>query len=380
MHWTGTSRSGPVVAGIAALTAEAFKQAQGRFPTYDELRGLLINSGRDLGHDVMAQGAGQANAFRAAQAALGQYDLIVDPPAITVDQLPRGQTTTRSIQLHNPGPVAITATLRARQLIEIAHYTATLNTITDTTTNYNDGVPDYALNLTPWITANADADLMVVKLTVPFEHFDSMPPTPPTSSNNWRLMVYNWWDLNGNQQWWTDLNANSRVEWPGEIDNSDEWLRSDYSRLAATQQQVSVGFPYTRSIGTGSGGVWAGASHFVRSAGNNRTTLTFDVTFYRHTNWPELQLDVPAVSVPPQSTIAVTATILAAPDADYGLHSGTLVIADAGRIDLDPAYRPRDLSVPISWQVSPDVAAGAVIADRACGGFSWGGRGEEGDW
>ncbi len=195
VHWAGTSRSGPVVAGMGALTAQAFKQANGRFPTYDELRGLLINSGRDLGHPVMAEGAGQANAFRAAQAALGQYGLIVDPPVITVDELPRGQIITRSIQLRNPGPVAITATLHAQQLIEIAHYTATLATITDTATNYNNGVPDYALNLTPWITANADADLMVVKMTVPFEHFDTVPPTPAASNNNWRFMVYNWWDL-----------------------------------------------------------------------------------------------------------------------------------------------------------------------------------------
>ncbi len=281
VHWTGTSRSGPVVAGIGALTAQGFQQATGRWPTADELRRLLINSGRDLGHEVMAQGAGQANAFRAAQAALGQYGLIVDPPTLTVDELPRGQVTTRLIQLRNPGPAAITATLHTQQLIEVAHYTATLATITDTATLYNNGLPDYALNLTEWITANADADLMVVKLTVPFEHFDTVPPTPAVSNNNWRLMVYNWWDLNNNQQWWTDLNANTRVDL-NEIDPGDEWLRFDYSRLAGTQQQVSVGLPYTRSIGAGAGGVWAGASHFVRSAGNNRTTLAFDVTFYRH--------------------------------------------------------------------------------------------------
>ncbi|MBI5564307.1 MAG: S8 family serine peptidase [Chloroflexi bacterium] len=379
VHWTGTSRSGPVVAGIGALVAQGFHQVQGRWPTADELRRLLINSGRDLGHEVMAQGAGQANAFRAAQAALNQYGLIVDPPTITVDELPRGQTATRSIQLRNPGPAAITATLRAQQLIELAHYTATINTITDTATNYNNGIPDYALNLTPWITAHADADLMVVKLTVPFEHFDTVPPSPAVSSNNWRLMVYNWWDLNNNQQWWTDLNANTRVDL-NEIDPGDEWLRFDYSRLAATQQQISVGFPYTRSIGAGSGGVWAGASHFVRSAGDNRTTLTFDVIFYRHADWPEVQIDAPVLAIPPQSTVDVTVTLLAPPDAAYGLHAGTLVISDTGRLDLDPTYRPRDLNVPISWQVSPDPASGSVIIDRAQGGFSWGGRGEEGDW
>ncbi len=185
--------------------------------------------------------------------------------------------------------------------------------------------------------------------------------------------------MNGNQQWWTDTNANGRVE-IDEIDNGDEWLRFDYARLAATQEQVSVGFPYTRSIGAGSGGVWAGASHYVRSAGDNRTTLTFDVTFYRHAAWPDVQVDASTINVPPHSTINVTATLLAPPDAAYGLHAGTLVVEDAGRLDLDPTFRPRDLNLPISWQVPPDPAVGAEIDDRAQGGFSWGGRGEEGDW
>lgn len=86
------------------------------------------------------------------------------------------------------------------------------------------------------------------------------------------------------------------------------------------------------------------------------------------------------ITIPPQSSIDVTVTVLPPPDTAYGLHAGTLVISDTGRLDLDPTYRPRDLNVPISWQVSPDPAAGAVIADRARGGFGWAGRGEEGDW
>ena len=381
--WTGTSRSSPVVAGMAALTAQAFKQTTGRFPTYQELKQLLINSGRDLGYAVTAQGAGQANVYHAAQLALNQYGLRIDPPviAVTTPRLSRGQTLTQSLTLKNVGAVPITAALRTQQLIEIAHYTATINTLTNTTTNYAYGVPDYALNLTPWIAAHPEADLMVVRLTVPFEHFDTLPPAPPAYNNAWRLMVYNWWDLNHDGQWWTDAGTpDGRVDL-NEIDNADQWLRFDYARLSATQEEVSVGRPYTRSIGAGSGGIWAGASHYVMSPGDNRTTLAFDVTFYRHAVWPDVSLSAATLNLAPNSTALVTAT-LNATTTPYGLQAGAIIVADAGRLDLDPNDRPYETSIPTTWQVAPDLgqAVGVVITDRALGGFNWTGRGEEGDW
>ena len=378
VHWTGTSRSSPVVAGMGALTAQAFKRSHGRFPSYTELRELLINSGRDLGHEVMSQGAGQANAFRAAQTALGDYGLSIDPPLITEARLPAGNVATHTLTINNVSPVAITATVRAQQLIEVAHYTATLDTLTDTATNYNYGVPDYALNISQWVTAHPDADLMVVRLTTPFEHFDTVPPTPPSFRNLWRLMVYNWWDLDTNGAWWTDTNANGRVDWPGEIDNRDEWLRFDYGHLNSTQQEVRVGRPYIRSVGAGSGGVWVGAAHFTRSAGDNHTPLAIDVIFYRHAPWLEVSLSADTMLIEPHQVVQVTTTLAAS--GAYGLHSGAIIIADQGRVDLNPAFHPYEMSVPVSWQVAPDLAAGATITDQAVGGFSWSGRGEEGDW
>ena len=114
------------------------------------------------------RGAGQANAFRAAQAALGQYGLIVDPPTLTVDELPRGQVATRSIQLRNPGPVAITATLHAvspevtKVLVEsdikltgkVAQF-GRLGVIRDTSEKL---MSDFAHNLNTMLDADKDPD------------------------------------------------------------------------------------------------------------------------------------------------------------------------------------------------------------------------------
>lgn len=402
VHWTGTSRSAPAAGGMAALAAQAFRQARGRWPTYAELRLLLINSARDLGYDPLTQGAGQVDAFRAAQTALGQYGVTVDPPTAVAGDwrgwrypafaagLARGQVYTLALTVTNPSPAAITVTPGAQRLVEIARYTATLETITDTATNYAFGAPDYALDLTGWVSAHPDADLMAVRMTVPFEHFDTLPPTPPTGRNAWRLMVYNWWDDSGDGQWWNDGNGDGRVDWPGELDGGDEWMRFGYSRLEGTQQEVRVGRPYTRSLGAGAAGIWAGAAHTVRSGGDNRTRLAFEVIFYRQADWPEVALSDSVLQAPPKGQVAFQAVVRVPPDAAYGLYQGVIVVADAGRLDLDPAYRPRRINIPLVWQVWPDVQEGAVLGGagragapyengRIGGGFGWEIK-ESGDW
>jgi hypothetical protein len=255
VHWRGTSRSAPVVGGMAALAAQGFYQAHGRFPTYEELCTLLVNGARDLGYDPLVQGAGQANAFRSTQLALAQYGVTVDPPRAVAGDfrgerypsfaagLARGQAQTLTFTVVNSSSVPITVELDAQHLVEVARYSATILTLHDTATNYITGTPDYALDLTAWVTAHQDADLMVVRMTEPFEHFDGETPTPPDSDNVWWLTVYNWWD---------DANGDGRVDWPGEIDGGDEWMRFgcsdyatsvDYPYLKGTQQEVRVGWP-----------------------------------------------------------------------------------------------------------------------------------------
>ncbi|MBN1814463.1 MAG: S8 family serine peptidase, partial [Anaerolineae bacterium] len=129
VHWRGTSRSAPVAGGMAALAAQGFYQANGRPPTYIELRTLLTNGARDLGYDPLVQGAGQANAFRATQLALAQYGVTVDPPAAVAGDfrgthypsfaagLERGQAQTLTFTVTNPSTVTITIEMDAQRLV-----------------------------------------------------------------------------------------------------------------------------------------------------------------------------------------------------------------------------------------------------------------------
>jgi hypothetical protein len=383
VHWYGTSRSVPAAAGMAALAYQGFHQVHGRYPTYQEGIRLMLNAASDLGYDPLVQGAGAANAFRATQSALGRYGVTVEPPRLALGDfrdrsypafpggLARGETTTIAFTLANPAPVSVSLTLRTAQLVQVGRYLTTLQTITDTATNHPNG-PDYALDLTPWISQHPQADLLVIRLGLPFEHFDTLPPTPSNDSRNrWRLMAYNWWDDDGDRVWWDDGNDDSRVDWPAEIDAGDEWMRFDYSTLNASVHELRIGHPYRRSVGAGSAGIWLGATHNTRSPGDNRTELAFEILFFQQQAWQDISLSREELILPAGGEAIVQALVQVPPDAAYGLHQGMVVISDAGRTDLDPLFAPRQVDVPLTWQVWPDVAAGALIGGMPPVGSSY---------
>ncbi len=407
VHWYGTSRSAPMVGGIAALAYQAFYQAHGRYPDWREAADLLRSSAVDAGNDPLAQGAGLLDAFRAVQVALGAYGVDVSPSVLSPGDLREqvcpgcgrgliaGESLTLPITVTNRGGVPLTLALGARTLFEVARYTVSVPTLSDSSTNYASGAPDYAVNLTPWVRAHPDADLMIVRLTYPFEHFADPPATfagPPPNpfwpKNTWRLMVYNWWDDHADGQWWMDSNGDGRIDAPGELDLDDEWLRFDYGWRNAPQQEVRVRDPYARSLADGAAGIWAGAAHYRRAAGDNSTTLRFEVVFYRRVPWDAVSLPFSQVELAAGESLTLPLGIRAG--ASPGLEQGFLVVTDTGRTDLNPNYQPHTSYLPLTWQVWADAETGAALGGGATGrpyengsvdgAFSWGNTAESGAW
>jgi hypothetical protein len=402
LHWYGTSRSAPDAAGMAALAYQAFFQAHGRYPTWQEGTRLMLNGATDRGFDPFSQGAGAANAFYAAQSALDAYGIQVDPPRVEAGSfrgqrypafpggLARSERETVTLTLRNPAAVPVTVSLAARQLVTVGRYLTTVATLNDRTSNYS-AAPDYAIDLTSWVAAHPDADLMVVRMAIPYEHFDTVPPTPADNSRNrWALVLYNWWDDDDDGVWWDDGNEDGWVDFPDELDNDDEWMRFDFSNHNTAVQELAVGQPYTRSLGAGSAGIWAGAAHTTRSSGDNSTTLLFEVSFYRRERWEAVSLPADRLVLPAGGEEAVQVEIVVPPDASYGLHQGVVLVEDAGRTDVDPLYEARTVQVPLVWGVWPDVAVGATVggSPRAAtrydngvmgAGFNWNYL-ESGDW
>ncbi|MGD1993760.1 MAG: S8 family serine peptidase, partial [Anaerolineae bacterium] len=219
--WGGTSRSTPVCAGLLALIYDAYHAAHGRYPTWYEARTLLMNGAADLGYDEQVAGAGAGYALRPVLVAGGQYGITVDPARYEAGiahagpgeryqsfahGLYPGQSDVVTFTLRNPGAVSTTVTLEDEWLRQVGRQTFTLTTrLADvvSSTNRSLGAPDYAVDLTPWVEAHPAADLMVVRVAYPFEHFGPDPHEPPAFDQVHRALIYNWWD-DGDGIWWDD--------------------------------------------------------------------------------------------------------------------------------------------------------------------------------
>jgi uncharacterized repeat protein (TIGR01451 family) len=319
-QWGGTSRSAPVAAGIMALIYDAYQQGHGGvYPDWRMGRELIMNGAIDLTYDEFVAGAGQAYALRSALLARGDYGVEIAPSFYHAGAYPPGaganyesfasgllpgQSDTQVFTVNNVYTAPITVNLRDEQLQQIAVYTASITTLSpDLPTNYAVGLPDYVYNLTPWVTANPTADLMIVRVTYPFEYFDTatMPPTPATFTDRWIGLVYNVYD-DGDGIWWTDTNGDGRVT-VGETDAGDDHIRFAYSYLRNTQQEVRVHNPLGRM---GSGGIWFGATH---NTGAEGLTLQVEVIFYEEQDWDQVTLSTNSLVVPPGGTATFQATI-----------------------------------------------------------------------
>ena len=329
--WGGTSRSGPVVAGMLALIYDAYWQGTGNYPDWRIARDLLMNGARDIGYDEKVAGSGQAYALRSAEVARGDYGVYVEPPFYQAGSYPPGsgdryesfamgmlpgETDVTTFTVSNPYTTPITVHLRDEQLLETGRYTITLTTNEQgfTGTNYTHGAPDYLFDLTPMVLSHPGADLMIVRVAYPFEHFDTATPSPPSYNNRWIGLVYNVFD-DGDGMWWDDLNMNGRVEIsptvPGpqhELDPDDEYIRFTYSYQRGTMQEMRVQHPFNRMGDS----IWLGLDHYTNDGSD--TDLHIEVIFYREQDWNQVLLDPVTLTVPPGApgapgTAVFTATI-----------------------------------------------------------------------
>ena len=132
--------SSPICVGVAAIAYQAFEETHGRAPTWQEMTDLLTGGAHDLGYNVLAQGAGDADAMRSVEIATGQAAYatptqwqaggyrgdVLTPgfPAV----VHAGDTTTVELTLHNPTGAAYPIELRdvTLQRVHEISFTTTL--------------------------------------------------------------------------------------------------------------------------------------------------------------------------------------------------------------------------------------------------------------
>lgn len=234
--WGGTSRSTPVASGNLALVYQAFRGANGRWPTYDEARMLLASGGTDLNYDTFVQGAGMVDANRSTLLAAGAAGAGVEaspsawyPGGFEGSQpmgfeqvVSPGDTLTSPLTLTNPGTAPASVTISDSWMQKTGSEVVTVTLDASRESAFSANRPDALLDLSSVVPAGTQ--LLVVRATAPLSQID--PNDDGTAENSYRLLAYDWTDRNGNGRLWNDSNANGAVN-TGEID-ANEYMRFNY--------------------------------------------------------------------------------------------------------------------------------------------------------
>jgi subtilisin family serine protease len=311
--WGGTSRSAPVAGGVLALIYQAYKDANGDWPTYDVAKALLKASATDLNYDTFTQGAGSVNADRGTAVAGGLYGIYAmpdewDPGDYRGNNWPGfahivypGNAYTRTITVYNPGAEDVTADVEASELILIGakEFTFTVTpAMVAAESAYGSANRDNffkAFNYFIPITATegvdpswynipipAGTDLMIVRQIYPYSQFDVNGDY--TWDQRFYLTVYNWKDVNGDGNVWEDKDGNGVVnfindpttfgqqadgaielKWDDPRTELDRWEfgRFGYNRPGGNTYEVWVHDPLERMHD----GIFIGLRHLYNAAG-----------------------------------------------------------------------------------------------------------------
>jgi hypothetical protein len=170
----------------------------------------------------------------------------------------------------------------------------------------------------PWwnnVSIPAGTDLMIVRMNLPYAQMD--PNEDLHSNNNFRLVVYNWKDVNNDHKVWNDANGNGFVDIAGDgtynidvLENLDfansEIQESEYGRFGygypeGNQFEMWVQNPTERMLD----GLFIGIANRAPLPGTN---LHFQIDFYK--NQDATWITTPtSVVVPAHGTATVTAEV-----------------------------------------------------------------------
>jgi len=392
--WGGTSRSTPVAMGNLALAMQAFREAQGVWPTNVEARALLM-SGADTAHnDGFVEGAGTVNAERTVRIAAGLGGVYVVPDSAMFGDfrgerheaftsiLHRGQVATQQFTVHNPGSSSARLVISDDHLVRLGQEEIDLTTADQSRETASFYLPDYLIDIEPYIPD--EASMMEVSLVFPFGEFD--PDGNYSPDSRWRVVPIDWTDTNRDGVLFTDKNGNGAVNCPiagglPDFANASceiqegEYLRFGYGYDTGTSMQQRVKLPLERLHD----GIFAGISHRSRSAAVPVTHLKIVLTFYRHVDFPWLTAPA-SLTVPARGAATFEATMTVPASAQFGLHQATLRLRDGAN----------QVNVPVVANVA---ASGATFAfggasqfatpydsGRVRGYFDWGSSTADGDW
>ncbi len=375
--WGGTSRSAPVAGAATALVYQAYRSTHpGPVPAnfWNRSKEILKSSADDLGYDSWTQGAGSVNAARAVQLAAGAAGATVSPSewragdyrgteyGVFTHTMSPGESDSQTFAIGGPGTWNVSDRFLTKTFSETADFTS--EPLAEES-EYNFNAPDYLMNISDLVRSHPDADLMVVRANYPRSQFDG--DGDYVADQSWRLLTYNWTDIDGDGRLWVDKNGNGVVNHKQKSsstnidDNLDlnfgasemdefEYVRFMYHRPGANTLQSFVRDPAGRMAD----GLYVGLQHPDRDSAIDTTDFKIQIDFYENVDWPW-------VSTPSTASGSLTASIAVPAETPYGLYDGAIVLEDGAN----------HVVVPVSVAVAADVpqdAAGKINGNLRFGG------------
>jgi hypothetical protein len=344
LTWGGTSRSTPVAGGAAALIYQAYRAAHpGPLPAdfHMTVREILKSSAKDLGYESYIQGSGSLDAGRAVKLAAGTAGIKVTPddwrpgtyrgteyPGF-VHSLKPGESATKAFKVEGTGNYRVRDRyLRKMDTVKMSFTSSPLANESE----YNFNAPDYLLNLTKVVKKHKNADLMVVRMNYPRAQFDGNADY--NEDQAWRLLTYNWTDVNRDRNLWSDRDGDGVVDHiqkttssnidhnldidfanPGTEIDQGEYVRFMYHRAGSHTLQSFLRDPEERMAD----GLFLGLQHSDRSNAPSRTNFSISIDFYENTNWSWL-------TTTQISGGQFTATMRVPDWASHGMYDGAIVL------------------------------------------------------
>ena len=219
--WGGTSRSTPVASGAMALVYQAFHQRVGRWPSWEEARGILMGGARFAGYDVFTAGAGVLDAADAVRIAAGLGGIYAQPDswsagsyqgrshAAFANLVRPGETVKTRVTLRNPSDQPVTVRLSGQWLRRLSSRALPFTADRRKESGSGGEVPDYLQPIDKAAIPPA-TDLLVVRGVYPLAEFD--PGGDQSEVNVWGLRVYQHTDINQNGRLWQDANGSGTVD------------------------------------------------------------------------------------------------------------------------------------------------------------------------
>ena len=372
--WGGTSRSAPVAGAAALLVYDAYKHAHGgSVPAGFEFQAkeILKSSAQDLGYEPWEQGSGSVDAGRAVQMAASGGS--VSPDEWRVGDYQGNEHPAFTNIIAPGGSDSQTFTIDGGTYSVSDRYlqktdTATLNFTTSRVNKesvFNFNAPDYLINISNIVQAHPNADVMVIRANFPYGQFDGNGDY--SEDQAWRLLTYNWTDVNGDGKLWKDFDADGAVDHVDTAhvsnvdDNKDlnfaasemekgEYVRFMYHRPGSPTLQSKVRDPAGRMAD----GLFLGLQHAVHSSAIPTTSFKIQIDFYENVDWPW-------VSTPASASGSFSASVNIPAGTPAGMYGGAIVVSKDGH----------DSIVPVSITVAPTIAQDG--SGNITGGLEFGG-------